>query len=241
MNDYIITQKRSDYKLDNSIKLFYDLFYDFTNVELFNKPLNYKYYDRKNVFLAESDRYVFETMNGNKFILDFMFSGCLTIESLTNNKQIIENYKKSTEEIVNKDKKHYESNKNDYDRLIKNIINGNINENDDYSNIFPDELLSNRVNLQFRRVYNNLEDDEFIDKISNTEKNEIFNHIYYILNMFIKEHPEILIYSVGRCYFHLDNIYEKLFNILFSENFEKTESDKTGFNYKNGYYYFLKK
>ena len=83
-------------------------------------------------------------------------------------------------------------------------------------------------------------DDPYIKKTKRNEQYELLNRVSYLILEFIKNNPEILIYSIGKNT-HENNLtqYVYIFNKLFSSNFDMFDVKNP--DYKYGSYFYINK
>jgi len=83
-------------------------------------------------------------------------------------------------------------------------------------------------------------DDPYIKKTKRNEQYELLNRVSYLILEYIKNNPEILIYSIGKNT-HENNLtqYVYIFNKLFSSNFDMFDVKNP--DYKYGSYFYINK
>lgn len=118
--------------------------------------------------------------------------------------------------------------------LIKDENNGNINIIE--LGFTPTEI--KKINIAPEII--GTPDDPYISKTNRNEHYELLNKMSFLMFEYIKNNPEILIYSVGKNT-HEKNLksYIYIFNKIFSNKFEKIDVNDP--NYEYGSFYFINK
>lgn len=158
------------------------------------------------------DIYRFLTNSGNSYDFDFL-------------KDVI-----NTNRILINDLK----NKIKLGTVIKDEFNGNINIIE--LGFTPTEIKNNNINLEIIGT----ENDPYISKTNRNEQYELLNRMSFLMFEYMKNNPEVLIYSVGKNT-HEKNLksYIYIFNKIFSDKFEKIDVNDP--NYEYGSFYFINK
>ena len=82
--------------------------------------------------------------------------------------------------------------------------------------------------------------DEYIKRTQKYEQYETFGKIVYLINEYIKLHLNIICYVIGKnTYASNLVVYKKLYDNLFSNNYEMFEGNSE--YHENGAYYYIKK
>ena len=115
--------------------------------------------------------------------------------------------------------------------------------NDFVNDKFLDEKSYFSMDIGFvptNRKTNNITHQDYIKNTNKYEQLDVFGRLIYLLNEYIKDNPHINIYAFGN---NTDknkiNVYLRLYNKLFSKDFENFSGESLF--YKNGSEYFINK
>lgn len=183
--------------------------------EIYDKPIVIEYkklleHDYEGYIL---DIYRFKTDAGNSYDADFLN------QAINTNKIIL---------FKENDKKHWLSSilKNEFIGLLDCIELGFTPTEFKDIDVEPDSI--------------GTMDDPYINRTDRKEQYELLNRMSFLIQEYIKNNPNILIYSIGKNT-HENNLssYSYIFNKIFENNYSMFEVYNPNFTY--GSYYFINK